>query len=233
MERVIIVSEFKGFHQETLDFLADLRDNNNKQWFDENRDRYEKFIMEPSRAFVISMGELLHEISEEMNADPRVNKSLFRMNRDVRFSNDKSPYKSHVGIIFWEGPRKRMECPGFYFHIEPEMIMLAGGFYQLPKDLLEVYRHQVEDPKKAEELSNLIKKVESGGIKTEGLHYKRMPRGFSADHEYSDLLLHTGVHGIESTPVPEEFFSADLLQYAYDRFRIMDPLNRWFLQHLY
>jgi uncharacterized protein (TIGR02453 family) len=80
----------------------------------------------PSGAFVVSMGAKLKAISPAIKAIPKVNQSLFRVNRDTRFSADKSPYKTNLGIWFWEGEKKRMECPGFYFHLDTENLMLGG-----------------------------------------------------------------------------------------------------------
>lgn len=224
---------FEGFDPKTLEFLHDLWDNNSKEWFDESRDIYEEFVLEPSKKFVVDMGERLKEISTEMIAEPKINRSLFRLNRDVRFSKDKSPYKTHIGIIFWEGPRKRMECPGFYFHFEPDSLLIAGGFHLLPKDLMTDYRKIVSREVPARELAGVISDVEAGGISVEGLHYKRTPQGFKEDHPHSYLIRYNGVYGLEKSKIPEEFFSEKLVDYVFERFKIMDPLNRWFLDHLY
>ena len=83
---------FNGFSGEMLRFLADLKENNSKEWFDPHRDDYDKYVMEPSREFVIDMGDRLREVIPGIVAAPRVNQSIFRLNRDTRFSKDKSPY---------------------------------------------------------------------------------------------------------------------------------------------
>ncbi len=225
--------EFNGFREETLKFLAVLNLNNNKGWFDENRDRYEEHLMKPARNFVVAMGDRLKEISPEIRAEPKVNKSLFRMNRDIRFSPDKSPYKTNLGIIFPQGPRKRMECPGFYFHLEEDSLMLAGGMYMIPKDLLDPYRQVVAKEQPAKELAEILEKAKENGIEIGGLHYKRVPRGFSEEHPYSFLLKHKGVYGMETTEIPDELFSGELLDYSMERFVKIDPINRWFLKYLF
>jgi uncharacterized protein (TIGR02453 family) len=224
---------FNGFHEETLMFLKDLRNNNDTVWFDENRHRYERYIMEPSKAFVSVMGEKLREISDDIIADPRVNKSLFRINRDVRFSPDKSPYKTNLGIIFWEGPGKRMECPGFYFHLEPDSLMLAGGMYMIPKDLLDRYRKTVSREGPAEELAEILEEIEGYGFESGGLHYKRTPRGYQDQHPFSFLLRHNGVYAMTTTGIPNYLFSEKLVDHTLDRFKKMNPLNRWFLKYMY
>jgi uncharacterized protein (TIGR02453 family) len=224
---------FNGFHDETIQFLSDLKDNNSKEWFDENRERYDKYITEPSRKFVVSMGERLKEISPDIHAEPKVNKSLFRMNRDIRFSPDKSPYKTNLGIVFWEGPRKRMECPGFYFHLESDSLMLAGGMHILPKDLLDPYRKIVSEEGPAGELNKILERARRNGIEVGGIQYKRIPRGFTVDHPNSYLLKHNGVYGMETTSIPDELFSEKLIDYSLERFTKIDPMNRWFLKYLF
>ena len=115
---------FNGFPKKFTKFFADLAMNNNKLWFNEHKPDYEQFVLGPSKLFVIAMGERLSELSPDINAIPMVNKSLFRLNRDTRFSKDKSPYKTNVGIFFWEvcsfspanpkspGQIKRKNTPG-------------------------------------------------------------------------------------------------------------------------
>ena len=225
--------EFNGFFEETVEFFSELKENNNKTWFTENKKRYEQYVMEPARAFVLSMESRLQDISGNIIADPKVNRSLFRINRDVRFSNDKSPYKTNMGIIFWEGPGKRMERPGFYFHLEPDSLMVGGGLHMIPKDLMTPYRESVRDEENARELSGIIEKIKDSGMEVGGLHYKKLPRGYSEEHPYSYLLKHNGVYGMKTSPIPDEFYSSELMDYSLEKFRTMNPLNRWLLDHLY
>ena len=83
--------------------------------------------MTPARLFVGEMGARLKKLSPGVQADPRVDKSIFRIFRDTRFSRDKTPYKTHLGIWFWEGDGPRMECSGFYFHLDPPKLMNGSG----------------------------------------------------------------------------------------------------------
>ena len=108
---------FQGFTRETVRFFVDLKTNNNKQWFEQHRMTYETQVLEPAKAFVRAMAPRLKTISQNIIAVPKINKSLFRINRDTRFSLDPSPYKTNLGIYFWEGGPSRLECSGFYFHV--------------------------------------------------------------------------------------------------------------------
>ena len=110
------MAKFSGFPREYFSFFNQLKKNNSKEWFEKHRGDYDEFVLHPAREFVIEMGKKLRKIAPGVNAIPKVNQSLFKINRDVRFSKDKSPYKTYMGIWLWEGDRKRMECSGFYLH---------------------------------------------------------------------------------------------------------------------
>ncbi|MEE8298440.1 MAG: TIGR02453 family protein, partial [Thermodesulfobacteriota bacterium] len=99
---------FHGFTKATFKFFKDLEKSNTKKWFEENRKIYEKNVLEPAQEFVMEMGERLKSISPKIVAIPKTDKSIFRIYRDMRFSKDKTPYKTHLGIFFWEGPKKKL-----------------------------------------------------------------------------------------------------------------------------
>lgn len=118
------------FTSDLFAFLRDLTGNNDRVWFDENRDRYERDVKGPALRFVAELAPHLRRISPHFRADPRpVGGSLFRIHRDVRFSNDKSPYKTHVGIRFPHRAGKDVHAPGFYLHLEPGEVFLGCGVW--------------------------------------------------------------------------------------------------------
>src|SRR5262249_21978378 len=97
---------FAGFQYELLEFLAGLRAHNDRTWFQAHREEYESLLLEPARDFVEAMGEELARFAPDVNADPRVGGSIFRIARDTRFSKDKRPYKDHLDLWFWQGAGK-------------------------------------------------------------------------------------------------------------------------------
>ncbi len=174
------------------------------------------------------MGKQLRKISPKVNADPRPNRSLFRIHRDTRFSKDKSPYKTHLGIMFWEGSGPRMECSCYYFHLEPPEMMLGVGIYQFPKPLLEAYRHAVVHSKHGPQLAKAIKTINQNGQFTlGGRYYKLTPRGFDPEHENAQYLLHNGLHVGTTVKIPPELYSAGFIDYCFERYRQMNPLHKW------
>ena len=120
------MSEFTGFPPQTLDFLTGLSANNSKDWFDAHRSDYDAYWVEPAKAFVEAAGEALVDLAPEIEAQPRVNGSIFRVNRDIRFSKDKRPYKDHRDFWFWEGQRKQA-VSGFFMRITPDALGIGVG----------------------------------------------------------------------------------------------------------
>jgi uncharacterized protein (TIGR02453 family) len=221
-------SNFQGFSEETIEFFHNLRKNNNKGWFGSHKNDYETFAMKPARAFITAMGSRLKTLSPDINAVPKVNKSLFKIHRDIRFSPDKSPYKTHLGIFFWEGNRPRMECSGFYFHLEPSKLMMGVGLYMFPRQLLDHYRRSVIHPEYGKELSTLLKKIlQIKGFNLGGEHYKRVPAGYDPSHPNARLLLHNGLYVGQETGLPDELYSSGLLDYCWKKYRPLAPLHWW------
>jgi len=222
--------EFQGFTPQTVKFFSDLKKHNGKSWFQERKALYDSEVLAPSRDLVTAMGGRLQKIAPLVNADPRVNKSLFRIYRDVRFAKDKSPYKTHLGLWFWEGPGPRMECSGFYFQMDPPKVMLGVGIYCLPKFLLGPYRQAVADPELGAALDRAVAKVSKAGYTVGGLKYKRVPRGFDPEHPRGELLKHDGLWAAYEAEIPPELYTAGLPGWCLPHYRAMLPLHQWLLE---
>lgn len=182
------MSRFNGFPQDTLSFLKTLRANNEKAWFQANKARYETEVREPALAFIEAMAPGLAEISPHFRASPKkVGGSLMRIYRDVRFSNDKTPYKTNIGIQFRHAQGKDVHAPGFYLHIAPDECFVAAGIWHPESRVLGAIRGFIDDNPaawrralEADEFSNHFALA--------GESLKRPPRGFSADHPLIDDL---------------------------------------------
>lgn len=225
--------EFRGFTKGTVAFFRGLAKNNNRTWFEAHRDDYEAEVMAPSRAFITAMGARLRTILPKINAIPKVNKSIFRIHRDTRFSLDPKPYKTNLGLYFWEGVGGRMEEAGMYFHLEPPDLMLGGGMYMLPDKKLLRYRKAVVDKKLGAELAAIVREMaKTPGLELGGKHYKRIPAGFDAAHPNAPLLLHNGLYAGMEMPIPEEFYSPRLVEYCFERYKPLVPLHKWLVKAL-
>ena len=221
------------FPQSTIKFLTALSKNNNKEWFEKNRIRYEIELLQPAVQFVIDLGEKLSELSSNINAIPKVDKSIFRLYRDVRFSKNKAPFKTNLGLFFWEGLGKKMECSGLYFHIEPKLFFLGSGMYQFTTDQLKKYRELVSDPLKGKELNDLVKKLlKNKKYQLGGKTYKKTPRGFDPDYKYNELLLHSGFYVYYESKNFSELTKKDPVSFSYKTFKEMYSVHKWFVENL-
>jgi uncharacterized protein (TIGR02453 family) len=221
------MSAFNGFFPETVDFFESLEKNNTREWFEKHKSDYEQYVRQPSEDFVLAMGERLRKIAPDINAIPKVNQSLFRLNRDTRFSADKSPYKTNLGILFWEGSGKRMECSGFYFHLGEKRMLLGAGMYRFSKPAMEKWREAVVDKKHGASLVKAVEKVSKHGYDIGESHYKRVPAGYDPDHPNAEFLKYIGLVAFWSDDVPEAFFSERILGFSFAHFKKMLPIHEW------
>lgn len=178
--------KFRGYSPEALGFFKKIAKNNNKIWFEKNKLSYLSFVMEPSRLLVEDLNESKVFQKNELRCLEKT--PLFRLNRDVRFSSDKSPYKNHNGIVLSRSG-KRKENGVFYFHLEPKESFFAMGFWQPDSRLLTRFRlWVVENPMNAKKLMKELKKHSLVFHQEDSL--KRAPRGYEhiSDNELMDLL---------------------------------------------
>ena len=216
-------STFQGFSAKMLTFLSQLGRNNNRDWFQKNRATYDDELMEPAKAFVEAMGEKLPGISPDIRAEPRVNGSIRRINRDTRFSKDKTPYKTHLEFHFLQGEGK--ERPAYYLAIKADSFGIGAGMYCM-KPVLEQYREAVSGPQ-GKMLVSAVGRAEKEGYKTGGEQLKRVPRGYDADHERADLLRHTGLYVAKDILIPKEFHSRSLVPFCIREFRKLANFVEW------
>ena len=125
------MTTFNGFPAELFTFLSDLAENNNRDWFNDNKIDYEQFVVEPVVDFIHAIAAPLETISSNFVADARRNGgSMFRIYRDTRFSRDKKPYKTNVGCHFRHVAGKTAHAPGFYFHLQPGNVFVGAGIWR-------------------------------------------------------------------------------------------------------
>jgi uncharacterized protein (TIGR02453 family) len=222
---------FPGFAAGTFRFLSGLEKDNHKAWFDAHRDDYQAHYVEPALALVKSLGPRLKTLAKRLSFEPRVNGSLFRIQRDVRFSKDKTPYKAHLDLWFWEGEKKSWSAPGFFFRLEPKRLTLGAGIHAFDKGQLERFRKAVLDARAGVRLQRLVERVGGGGrYRLGGATRKVVPRGFDATHPRAALLLHEGLFAAFEGPVPKQARSPDFVDYCCEHFRRFAPLHAWLVE---
>jgi uncharacterized protein (TIGR02453 family) len=218
---------FNGFPKQSLSFLAALRENNTKEWFEAHRNEYEKLILAPSRAFVVEMGEHLQALVPTINAVPKVNDSLFRIFRDTRFSKEKTPLKTHIGFVFWQGRGRRMQSSGFYFHFTPDELFFAAGIRAFSRPMRDAYRSYLKDEEHRAELHAILTSLQAKGYRIPPAHYKRYPEGFTKESPHASLSLLDGLYAY-TTCEPEPFLHSNaLIDKAYLSYEEMFSLQQW------
>jgi len=174
---------YRGFGRETLSFLDELKANNNREWFAENKSRYEDQVLDVALRFIQSMQSPLETIAPHFVAVPtRIGGSLMRVYRDTRFSRDKLPYKTNIGIQFRHEDGKDVHAPGYYVHIEADEVFLAAGMWRPPSGPLKAIRERIA-ARPAEWRRAIADASFRRHYRLEGESLKRPPRGFDGDHE--------------------------------------------------
>jgi uncharacterized protein (TIGR02453 family) len=219
-----------GFPPDTLGFLADLGRHNDRAWFEANRDRYQAGYVVPATAFVEAVGPGLQELVPGIRAEPRILGSIFRINRDTRFSQDKRPYKDHLDFWFWEGDRKAA-VSGLFLRIAPGGVIVGAGAHGFARDQLARYRAAVAAEASGAVLADLIESLEAAGYEVGDETYKRTPAGFPAVGEREHLLRHSALHAAAALPA-EVATSDDLVPRLLDRWRDLAPVHRWLVAHV-
>lgn len=181
------MSAFNGLPADYFKFFKELSANNNREWFNDNKPRFRASVQEPLAAFVEAMAPRLKKVSKHFVANPSLNGgSVFRIYKDVRFSKDKTPYKTHGAVHFRHALGKDAHAPGFYVHLDPKEIFYGGGIWHPPSPALLQIRETIRDKagiwKKATTSAAFIKRFD--GVHGDGL--TRPPRGFDADDPMID-----------------------------------------------
>jgi len=224
---------FNGFPKETFQFFSDLSKNNNKQWFEASRSIYDEYVKNAAMSFVTSMAEQLQTIVPGIHAIPKIDKSIFRIHRDTRFSKNKDPYKTQLAFLFWDGTARKMENPGFYMHLTPETFFAGVGMHEFPKDVFPKYRDAVVHKVLGRKLTDAIEKVaKNPDYKTGWKKYKRIPAGYDADHPNAELLLYGGMGFEYEEPLPKIVHEDGFVEYAFKIFKDMSPIHFWLREML-
>lgn len=227
--------DFHGFTPDTFAFLRELRTNNNRDWFQSRKPRYESEVLAPAVALVSAVGERLRAEYQHVRYDTRTNGSgsLMRIYRDTRFSADKSPYKTQIAMMFTSGTGKKTESPGFGLQLSASGVELMAGMFRFAKDALSRYRTAVDEQSSGEQLVRACADLDTeGGYTLEGATYKRVPRGFDPNHPRADLLRHSGLYAT-APPLPvDTALTGDLPEAVLARFRHMAPIEEWLVEHM-
>ena len=188
------------FTNATFTFLKDLAENNNREWFQRNKHRYEDHVKDPAIRFITDFGTHLNTLSEHFRSDPRtVGGSMFRIHRDTRFSKDKTPYKTFIGIQFRHELGKDAHAPGFYLHIDRGGCFAGAGMWHPDSPSLKKIREAIVEDPQAWKRTVGTKRFCDGYV-LEGARLKRPPKGFDPDHPLVEDLKRKDFIGVAKLP---------------------------------
>jgi len=219
------------FTPELFTFLRQLKRNNNREWFNKNKERYVEEVQQPALEFVSAVGPGLRKISQNFLADPRpVGGSMFRIYRDTRFSKDKTPYKTHVGISFGHRANKDVHSPGFYLHLEPGEVFVGAGIWHPDTKAATAIRESiVERPAAWKKAAHAAPFTKSFELSSDSL--VRAPRGFDPEHPLVDDLRRKDFIGMRSFD-EKTATSARFLETFLGACREASPLVRFLCESL-
>ncbi len=213
------------FNEDFLAFFKELSKNNNKLWFDENRKRYEISVKSPFKEFAEEMIERIREI--EPGLDVEAKDVIFRINRDIRFAKDKTPYKTHLGANIARGGRRALNSPGFYYQFSFDNVRLGAGAHHLDSGGLDRIRESI-----AEKQSKFLKLVSDkkfvdsfGSIK--GERYKRLPERYQELEKKIPYIANKEFFYMKKLD-PSVILSDDLSDILMEHFNAGKELNHFF-----
>jgi uncharacterized protein (TIGR02453 family) len=212
------------FGKEALAFLTRLKRNNRREWFNARKDEYETVVRRPMLAIVERLAADMRRIAPELHVSP---KSIYRIYRDVRFSENKQPYKTHIAASFWHRDLGKGGGAGMYFHVAPDGVWIGGGMYAPETSQLHKVRERI-----AANLRQFRSIVEAPAFKRsldgglEGERLTRVPRGFPKDHEAAEYLRYRQFLAGKEFPAR---FATDAKFYGgmLDVYRKIAPLVRF------
>ena len=217
---------FNGFSIKAIEFLADLRANNEREWFQEHKSDYERWVREPALDFITAFSKPLSKFAPSFVAIPKkVGGSLMRPYRDIRFSRDKTPFKTNVGIQFRHELGKDVHAPGYYFHFDPDNVFLGAGIWHPESATVGKIRAAIADQPAAWRRAVNNKRCKQN-FELGGGTLIRPPRGFAKDHPLIDDLKRKDFIAI-SNLTHESLTSPALVTDVAAIFRTATPLMKF------
>jgi len=214
---------FEGFPREGIRFLKQLKKNNNRSWFAAHKSEYETFVKLPFQSLIAALRVEFAKFAPEIEVHPK--RSMFRIHRDIRFSRNKAPYKTHVAAVFhpkghWQ------EGAGYYLHLEPGEIYIGGGIYMPPNRQLRAIRRAI-----AERSEEFLRIIEAASFRRrfteiEGDKLQRVPQGFDSNHPMADWLKFKWLYAGVTWP-EEKCLTSDFPIEAAKLYRQVTPLVRF------
>ena len=215
------------FTDDYIQFFKELSQNNEKSWFDENRKRYEESVKKPFQKFVNDINEAIQHFDKNIDSDTK--KSIFRINRDIRFSKDKTPYNTMMKAAFTNGGRKSSK-PAYYLGIGHDHFGFGAGLFDLEKDALEKIRKAIS--KKADSFLKILnnKQLKSSFPEVHGERLKKAPKGFEETFEKCPLVANKQFYLMKQLTDTSLILKEDFMDLILSEFEKAKLFNQFLLE---
>jgi len=224
----MMATGFTGFPRETFEFLRDLEHNNSKTWFDANRDRYEACWKAPAVDLTNALIEPMAALPLPLKAEARINGTLRRINRDVRFSKDKSPYNARLHLIFWSGSHPNRSA-AFHLVLGAGGLGYGAGVFGVEPAALAAIRTRISDKSDRQSLFAAIDDDASVGCEFDKPDLVNLPKGYAADGDWEHLLRRKAfvMRTLQDLPPPDWIFTKGAVKQVMELASKLSPLNAW------
>jgi len=231
-----VADDFAGFSRQMPEFLSELKRNNEKPWFEANRERLDALCVEPSLAFIKAMAGRVEAFDPPHRAEAKTNGSLRRIYRDTRFSKDKTPYHTFLHLIFWAGSHP-MRSPGLHVVLSPGGFGIGAGHWGFDPKQLARYRNAIGVATQVTALDKAIAKAKDAGCHLERPALKRVPKGFDPDRYTGTAESHIRQKGLvvrnRNEDYDEAMFDRRCCDTIEKRMRHLLPLEKWLVENVY
>ncbi|MGE3327801.1 MAG: TIGR02453 family protein [Acidimicrobiia bacterium] len=221
------MKSFTGFPAAAWGVLEGLAADNTSVYFDAHRDQYRRCVATPAATFVDAVVPALRSsVHPALQGDPRVGRSLFRINRDTRFGSDKTPYKTHIDFLFWIGDGEPRQSPACIVRITATSVVVGAGQVGLEGAALERYRSAVAGPTSST-LRTIVDQLVADGCDLSDVHRVRVPSPFAQDHANADLLRRDGFHASHTNRHPVAISDGQFISWITTELGRYRPLLDW------
>ena len=220
------MSQFNGFTDETLIFLKELKNNNNKIWFEKNRYRYEKVLLEPFKLVVCELSPSMLKIDRDFETTPKIDRTISRIYRDTRFSKDKSPYRPNMWITFKRNKKEWKTLPAFFFELYHDWYRYGMGFYLANKEIMNKFRNKIEN--NINEFKKATTFLNDKIFLLEGEKYKRCINNNLPD-EIQEWYQRKTFYLVCNRKINNNIFSNKIITELKNGFMILVPLYKFLM----
>ncbi|MBV1902274.1 MAG: DUF2461 domain-containing protein [Marinosulfonomonas sp.] len=222
------MTEYSGFPTEAFRFLTDLSLNNSKDWFEANRDIYDTYWKQTGLDLIHALAPGMTRLDPPLKAEARINGSLRRINRDVRFSKDKTPYSASMHLIFWTGNHPNRSA-GMHFSLRPDGLGYGAGLYGIEPAQLADFRARIVNPADRKVLLDAVKSARSVDCEFGEPSLKRMPKGYAANGDWEHLLRRKAfvMRTAGQQPAPDWLFTSKAPDRLLEITKALMPLIKW------